>query len=136
MAVDVRQVVDEAREVLEGRRVYSEPYERNGVTVILASRVQGGGGGGAGEGEAPHGARQRADADGQREGSGRQSGWGGGFGVNARPVGAFVIRGDDVRWVPAVDVNRIVLGGQLVAIAAMLTLRKMARNRHRRHARH
>jgi uncharacterized spore protein YtfJ len=123
MAVDVRQVVDEAREVLEGRRVYSEPYERNGVTVILASRVQGGGGGGAGE-------------DGQREGAGRQSGWGGGFGVNARPVGAFVIRGDDVRWVPAVDVNRIVLGGQLVAVAALLTLRKMARNRRKRHAGH
>jgi uncharacterized spore protein YtfJ len=123
MAVDVRQVVDEAREVLEGRRVYSEPYERNGVTVILASRVQGGSGGGAGE-------------DGQREGAGRQSGWGGGFGVNARPVGAFVIRGDDVRWVPAVDVNRIVLGGQLVAVAALLTLRKMARNRRKRHAGH
>ena len=132
MAVDVRQVVDEAREVLEGRRVYSEPYERNGVTVILASRVQGGGGGGAGEGEAPHGARQRADGDGQPEGSGRQSGWGGGFGVNARPVGAFVIRGDDVRFVPALDLNRVIAGGQLVALAALLTLRVIVRARAKR----
>jgi uncharacterized spore protein YtfJ len=119
MAVDVRQIVEEAREVMTGRRVYSEPYERNGVTVILASRVQGGGGGGGGQ-------------DGQREGSGRgQQGWGGGFGVSAAPVGAFVIRGDDVRWVPAMDLNKAIMGAQLVAIVTMLTLRKLLRGRRR-----
>jgi uncharacterized spore protein YtfJ len=122
MAVDVRQIIEEARDVMTGRRVYSEPYERNGVTVILASRVQGGGGGGAGEGH------------GQPEGHDPQSGsgWGGGFGLNARPVGAFVIRGDDVRFVPALDVTRIIAGGQLVALAALLTLRVIVRARAKR----
>jgi uncharacterized spore protein YtfJ len=121
MAVDVRQVIEEAREVLTGRRVYSEPYERNGVTVILASRVQGGGGGGGGQ-------------DGQREqsnGRASQSGFGGGFGLSASPVGAFVIRGEEVRWVPAVDVNKLAMGGQMVAIVALLTLRRVLTRRHR-----
>jgi uncharacterized spore protein YtfJ len=121
MAVDVRQVIEEARDVMTGRRVFSEPYERNGVTVILASRVQGGGGGGGGqegEGESP-----------KRP----QSGWGGGFGVSAAPVGAFVIRGDDVRWVPAMDINKAIMGGQLVAIAGLITLRRLLRGRHHRH---
>jgi uncharacterized spore protein YtfJ len=119
MAVDVRQVVQEARDVLTGRRVYSEPYERNGVTVILASRLQGGGGGGAGE-------------DGRQEGKPPQTGWGGGFGMTARPVGAFVIRGEEVRFVPALDVNRIVAGGQIVAVVALLTIRAALRRRARR----
>jgi uncharacterized spore protein YtfJ len=121
MAVDVRQVMEEAREVLTGRRVFSEPYERNGVTVILASRVQGGGGGGGGQDSAP-----REQANGRA-----QSGFGGGFGLNASPVGAFVIRGDDVRWVPATDLNKAIAGGQMVAIVALLTLRRLLTRRHR-----
>lgn len=121
MAVDVRQMFDQAREVMS-RRVYSEPYERNGVTVILASRVQGGGGGGAGEGQEGAGSPHSTG-----------SGWGGGFGINARPVGAFVIKGDDVRFVPALDLNRVIVGGQLVALAALLTLRVIVRTRAKRH---
>jgi len=124
MTVDVRQVIEEAREAMASRRVYAEPYERNGVTVILASRVQAGGGGGAGEG---HGMEEG------RDGPGSGSGWGGGFGLNARPVGAFVIRGDDVRFVPALDATRIIVGAQLVAMAALLTVRVIVKARGRRH---
>jgi uncharacterized spore protein YtfJ len=125
MAVDVRQMIEEARDVMTGRRVFSEPYERNGVTVILASRVQGGGGGGGGQ-------------EGRREGNGtsarpQQSGWGGGFGVSAAPVGAFVIRGDEVRWVPAIDINKVIMGGQLVAVVGLVTLRRLIRGRRHRH---
>lgn len=125
-AVDVRQLIEEARDTMTGRRVYSEPYERNGVTVILAARVQGGGGGGAGEGQG------MPSKDGDDTGTGSGSGWGGGFGLNARPVGAFVVRGDDVRFVPAVDVTRIAIGAQLVAMAALLTLRVIVRARAKR----
>ena len=38
---------------------------------------------------------------------------GGGFGLSATPAGAYVIRGGAVEWQPAIDVNRIVLGGQI-----------------------
>lgn len=41
-----------------------------------------------------------------------------GFGVIARPAGAYVIRGDQVRWQPAVDVNRIFAGA--LALAAFV----------------
>jgi uncharacterized spore protein YtfJ len=117
MAVDVREVVQQARQEMLGRRVYSEPYERNGITVILASRLSGGGGGGGG---------QDAEPAAERRG---QSGWGGGFGLSATPVGAFVIRGDEVRWIPAFDLNKVIAGGQLVAVVALLTLRRFIKSR-------
>jgi hypothetical protein len=45
----------------------------------------------------------------------------GGVGLVARPVGAFAIGPDgEVTWHPVVDVNRIVLGGQLVVGAVLL----------------
>jgi uncharacterized spore protein YtfJ len=82
------------------------------VTVIPAARVQGGGGGGGSEGGPTLG-----------------KGAGSGFGLIARPVGAFVIREGGVSWQPAVDVNRIVLGAQMVAIVALLTVRTIVRAR-------
>lgn len=103
------QVLSEAREAMTVKRVFGEPYDKNGVTVITAAGISGGAG--AGGGEAP----------GQGQGSG------GGFGLNARPVGAFVIKGDEVSWQPAIDLNRAILGGQIVAVIALLTLRAVIR---------
>jgi uncharacterized spore protein YtfJ len=104
--VDVEQMIERAREAVSGRHVYAEPYEQDGVTVIAAAAVRGGGGGGGGGSEDGEGA-------------------GGGFGLAARPVGAWVIKDGDVTWKPAVDVNRIVLGGQIVALAAVLVVGRL-----------
>jgi uncharacterized spore protein YtfJ len=41
------------REAITVKRVFGDPYEKDGVTVIPAAKVIGGGGGG--EGEAPEG---------------------------------------------------------------------------------
>jgi len=114
--IDVRSTLEQAKDAMTVGRVFGEPYEKNGVTVIPAARVQGGAGGGSGEGP---------------EGSG--SGGGTGFGVNAKPLGAFVVRGDDVTWRPAVDVNRIVLGAQVVAILALLVAGSIVKARAKRH---
>jgi uncharacterized spore protein YtfJ len=113
--VDVMKTIEQARDSMSVKRVYGDPFEKEGVTVIPAARVQGGAGGGGGEGA---------------EGEGRGSGTG--FGVNAKPAGAFVIRGDDVSWRPAIDVNRAILGGQIVALGAILLVRSIARARARR----
>ena len=110
--MEVQEVLAQARDAMTVKRVFGEPYEKNGVTVIPAARVQGGAGGGGGEGP---------------EGQGRGSGTG--FGLSARPVGAYLIRGDEVTWRPSVDLNRIVLGGQIVAIVALLTIRAIAKAR-------
>jgi uncharacterized spore protein YtfJ len=110
--METHEVIAQARDALTVRRVFGDPYEKNGVTIIPSARVQGGAGGGTGE-----------DPQGQGRGSGS------GFGMTARPVGAFIIRGDDLSWRPAVDVNRIVLGGQVVAIVALLTVRAIIKAR-------
>ena len=108
--MNVDEMLQGARDTMSALRVYGDPIDRNGTLVIPAASVMGGGGGGG---------------DTQNNG-------GGGFGVAARPAGAWVIRGDQVTWKPAIDVNRIVLIGQLVTIVFLLTVRSIARSRGRR----
>ena len=110
--MEVQDVIAQARDSLTVRRVFGEAYEKNGVTMIPVARVQGGAGGGGGEGP-----------EGQGKGSGS------GFGMSARPVGAFLIQGNEMTWKPALDLNRIVLGGEIVAIFALLTIRTIVRAR-------
>lgn len=47
--IDVRETIEQATDAMAAKRVFGEPYERNGVTVIPAARFQGGAGGGAGD---------------------------------------------------------------------------------------
>jgi uncharacterized spore protein YtfJ len=96
---NIDELLEGARDTITVRRVYGEPIEQEGLTLVPAAAVRGGGGGG-----------------GDSEGNG-----GGGFGVAARPVGAYVIRDGEVAWRPAVDVNRLVLGWQVVSALALLT---------------
>ena len=110
--MEVQEVIAQARDALTVKRVFGEPYEKDGVTIIPAARVQGGAGGGGGE-----------DPQGQGRGSGS------GFGMTARPVGAFIIRGGELSWRPAVDVNRVILGVQVVAVVALLTARTILKAR-------
>lgn len=57
------------------------------------------------------------------------TGSGAGFGVSGHPTGAFVIRGDQVSWVPAVDVNRLMFGLQVVMVVFFLAIRSIAKAR-------
>lgn len=100
------------------RRVYGEPYEKDGVTVIPAVSIRVAGGFGSGSG-----LRGRAFGD-ERAGAtpGEGGGGGGGGTAHARPVGAYVIKEGKVTWLPAVDVNRIVLGGQILCGLALVVL--------------
>jgi hypothetical protein len=96
-------VFEGLRDLVTVKRVYGDPYEKNGLTVIPAATVRGGGGGGRHGGD-----------------HGEESGDGGGLGVTARPSGAWIIHDGEVTWKPAVDPNRIVLGGQIVGLVALL----------------
>jgi len=107
---DVMNVIEQAKDVMTVRRVFGDPYEKNGVTMIPAARVQGAAGGGGGE-------------DGESQGRGS------GFGMNAKPAGAFVINGDKVSWQPAIDATKIVIGMQLVVVAALLVVRAVVKSR-------
>src|SRR5207247_8071425 len=105
--MDVEELINRARNAISVSKVYGEPYEEDGVTVIPAAAVRGGGGGG-----------------GDTEGNG-----GTGFGLTASPVGAYVIKDGDVSWEPAVNPNRQILGWQLVSAFALFAWWRVARAR-------
>ena len=103
--MNVDEMLQGARDTMTVKRVYGEPIERDGVTLIPGAEVMGGGGGGS-------------DAE---------SNGGGGFGVKARPVGTWVIRGDEVTWEAALDETRIALRGMMVAIVFLIVLRSIVK---------
>jgi uncharacterized spore protein YtfJ len=111
--VNVDEVMGGARDAITVKRVFAEPYEKDGVTVIAAAAISGGAGGGGGHDEKG------------------QEGQGAGFGVGARPAGVYVIKGGDVTWRPAVDVNRLGTMCALVLITLFVTRSKIARSRAR-----
>ena len=114
------ELMRDAGQSIGARRVYGEPYEKNGVTIIPAARIMGGIGGGEGETKPP--------VDGV-ESEARPSGVGGGYGLAGGPAGAYVIKGDKVVWLPAVDVNRLMLGFQVVMVVFFLTIRTIVKTR-------
>ncbi len=101
MADGVFDAVRSARDALPVTRVFGEAYELDGVQVIPVARVGGGAGGGGGEG-----------MEGEDKAGG---GFGTGFGIGAKPLGVYEVRGGEVCWKPAVDVNRLLQGGQVLA---------------------
>jgi uncharacterized spore protein YtfJ len=111
--------LDVVKDSLTVKRVFGEAYKVDGVTVIPVAALAGGGGAGGGEGVGP-------------DQTGAGGGAGVGFGVQARPVGVYVIRDGEVAWRPAVDVLPIVLGVQAVALAALVTIRAAVSGRRRR----
>jgi uncharacterized spore protein YtfJ len=107
----VDELINQAKDAITVKRVYGDAYEKDGLTVIPAAIVAGGGGGGAGHDE-----------------SGGE-GEGGGFGMGGRPAGAFVIKGDQVTWRPAVDPNRMLVVVGVVAVTWLVTRAFAARRR-------
>lgn len=107
------------RDVLTVKRVFGEPIEKNGLLVLPVASVRGGGGGGSGTAE--------GDGNGEQAGEGS----GGGFGVDARPMGVYVIRESGVEWQPAIDVTRLGIAAFLLAALMVLTIRTIVtRRRH------
>lgn len=107
----VTEVLNTAKDAITVKRVYAEPYEKDGFTVIPAAVVSGGAGGGTGH-----------DDKGQ-------DGDGGGFGVRGRPAGAFVIKDGQLTWRPAVDPNRIVTMVGMAVVAYLISRPRMVRAR-------
>lgn len=107
------ELLNAAKDTITVRRVYAEPYEKDGLTFIPAAVVSGGAGGGSGHDEKG------------------QVGEGAGLGISGRPAGAYVIKDGQVSWRPAVDLNRIMTMVGCVAIVYLLSRPRMARARAR-----
>ena len=104
--MDAQLVLQRVEEAMTARRVFGDPLQLDGVTVLPVAVVGGGGGGG-----------QKAESDS-----------GVGFGLGVKPAGVFVIRNGDVKWRPALNLNRVILGGQIVGLAAILTIGSLLRS--------
>jgi uncharacterized spore protein YtfJ len=109
MAIDLDTLLAQARDSMTVKRVFGEPIERDGLMVIPVANVMGGFGSGRGD---PQSANNRSV--------------GAGFGVRATPAGVYVVDNGRVRWEPALNLNAVILGGQIVAIVLFLTLRRLA----------
>lgn len=117
--MDIKELMEQSKDAVTVGRVFGEPIHHGDVLVIPVARVAQGGGAGQGQGV-------------DEKGEGHGSGSGGGFGYSAKPAGVFVIKDGDVQWRPAVDVNRIVIGGQIVGVVLLLTIRTIVKKWRRR----
>jgi len=144
--MDVENILAKASENLSVRRAFGAAYEKDGMLIIPVALVAGGGGGGtstartrggdsaaradgpaadsAGHDAAPQDA---APQDAAPQDAGRPDA-GGGFGGVVLPSGAYVVKGDQVRWVPAVDAT-------IVALASLSLVRVLVRTWARRRRR-
>lgn len=102
MSAQLEALLAQARDAFTVKRVFGDPIQQDGVTLIPVATLRAGGGGGSGEGP---------------EGQGK--GFGGGLGLTAKGLGMYVVKGEDVRFVPTVDVNRVLLISAFVAVVAL-----------------
>jgi len=130
--VNVENLLAKASDNLSVRRAFGTAYEKDGMLIIPVAIVAGGGGGGTrrnrrgnpatGPDSPPEEATTAQDS--------ADSDTGGGFGGVVLPSGAYVVKGDQVRWVPALDAT-------IAALGSLVLLRMLARawtgQRRRRH---
>jgi hypothetical protein len=135
--VDVENLLAKVADTLSVRRAFGTAYEKDGMLIIPVAIVAGGGGGGTrrsrraspppGPGSPPAQGAGARDAAPQDPGRTEE---GGGFGGLVLPSGAYVVKGDQVRWVPAVDVTIAALAS--LSLVRMLTWAWARQRRHRR----
>ena len=121
---DVQELLRKVTQHLSVSRAFGTAYEKDGSLVIPVALVAGGGGGGEGTFGSP---TTDSIDDGGFEGEDNatdaesSSGFGGGFGGLVMPVGVYVVKDEQVRSVPAVNAN-------LVIVVAFMTVRMIARS--------
>jgi uncharacterized spore protein YtfJ len=101
--MDLSEVLARADKTMSVGRTFGPAYEKDDTLVIPVAWVVGGAGGGKGT--------QSEPKPGEGEGSG--------FGVVAWPLGVYVVKGGDVRWVPAIDATRLMLAGAALLRGAL-----------------
>jgi uncharacterized spore protein YtfJ len=120
--VDAGNILQKVSDHLSVRRAFGAAYEQDGTLIIPVALVAGGGGGGTSRSgrDDPHegdaAAHDAAPHDAAPQDPRREDG--GGFGGLVLPSGVYVVKGDQVRWIPAVDTTIVVLAS--LALARLL----------------
>ena len=136
--MDVGNLLTKVSDNLSVRRAFGAAYEKDDMLIIPVAMVAGGGG--AGTGHPRHRAATGAGAghrpEGEPAGQGatppdaERADAGGGFGGLVVPMGAYVVKGGQVRWVSAVDITIAMLA--LLGLVRMLSRTWTHSRRHRR----
>ncbi|HEV2933168.1 MAG TPA: spore germination protein GerW family protein [Streptosporangiaceae bacterium] len=138
MDMDAGNLLEKLSDNLSVRRAFGAAYERDGTLIIPVALVVGGGGGGTARtghgdpaalpGSVPEGDATAHDPAWHDPGRGDA---GGGFGGLILPSGVYVVKGDQVRWVPAVDATIVVLASLSLArlLAGVWTRRQKRHGR-------
>ena len=119
--MDAGNLLEKVSDNLSVRRAFGTAYEKDGMLIIPVAIVAGGGGAGTararrGNLAGPDGLAEEDSAahDAAPQAPGQMDA-GGGFGGLVLPAGVSVVKGDQVRWVPAVDVTIVVLASLSLA---------------------
>jgi uncharacterized spore protein YtfJ len=123
--MDVSELLSRIDQSVTVGRSFGPAYEKDDCLVIPVAWVAGGGGGGSGTRPSTEGPEPSSPGAASR---GRQEGSGGGFGTVAWPLGVYVVKDGQVRWVPALDVTRLLLAGagMVRALSRLRSRRRLA----------
>lgn len=128
---DGREIMDRFLRVADVKTVFSEPFERDGVTIIQAAEITASGGYGYGEGSAtgpadPNANEEKTTSSDVPSGEGQGGGGGGLF--TGRPVAAIIIDKNGARVEPIVDATKVALAffTMLGSVAFMLVSMRSA----------
>ena len=134
--MDVGKLLTKASEDLSVRRAFGTAYEKDDLLIIPVALVAGGGGGGSARPRhrdpvaGPDSLPEEGPEDDATPQDSERTDAGGGFGGLVLPAGAYVVKGGQVRWVPAVDVTIVVLASlSLVRVLARTWTRSRRRSR-------
>jgi len=119
--MEASQLLAKVGDSLSAVRAFGEPIDRDGITLVPVAYVVGGGGGGTTPPPAPDAPSPPAGTKGPSPGDGA------GLGVITWPVGAYVIKDGQARFVPTVDVGQLVLVGSFVLSRMLKALRRRRR---------
>jgi uncharacterized spore protein YtfJ len=123
--MDVKELLNKVGDQLSVGRAFGLAYEKDGTLVIPVAFIAGGGGGGGSDVPA-----QEASHESTTDSDSHVAGSGGGFGGVVLPVGVYVVNGERVRWMPAVNVTWIALS-VLSVIGIFARSRANGSRRHR-----
>jgi uncharacterized spore protein YtfJ len=140
--MDLKDLLAKASEHLSVSRAFGAAYEKNGSLIIPVAFVAGGGGGGGTDDPPAHSAHPHDDDDGEIDNDldddefdpvddhhqAPLGGSGGGFGGVVMPIGVYVVKDDEVRWVPALNMTFIIIA--VLGLARALSSSKRQRHHH------
>jgi uncharacterized spore protein YtfJ len=136
--MDIGNLLAKTSEDISVRRAFGTAYEKDGMLIIPVALVARGGGAGTARARRDNSASRPdnvPEADATAHDATPQDSEprdvGGGFGGLVLPSGVYVVKGDQVRWVPVVDARIVALATLgLVRVAARTWIRRR-RPRHR-----